>query len=124
MEDNDTNYIDPQIERMKYKNILIILIIIFFIVIKICSHQIKFQDFLNFKPISISYKQIYDIKEYLIFFAIIIPISCFLWKSNIKWAKEQINLMEEKEEEKKRLKMIKRQEEFENKMRVVHFKDE
>ena len=124
MEDNDTNYIDPQIERMKYKNILIILIIIFFIIIKICSRQIKLQDFLNFNPISISYQQIYDIKEYLIFFAIIIPISYFLWKSNIKWAQEQINLMEEKEEEKKRLKMVKRQEEFENKMRGVHFKDE
>ena len=109
---------------MKYKNILLILIILIFVFIKIYSHQIKFKDFLNFKPISISYQRIYEVKEYLIFFAIIIPISYFLWKSNLKWAQEQIDLMEGNEENKKKLKQQKRQEEFENKMRGIHFKEE
>lgn len=125
MENNNINdYEDPQIEQMKYKNILIILIIIIILFIKFFSNQIKFKDFLNFPSVSISLKQIYDIKEYLIFFAIIIPIAYFLWKSNIEWAKEQINLMEEREENKKRKEEEKRKEEFENKMRGIHFKDE
>ena len=125
MENNNINeYMDPQLEQMKYKNILMILIIIVILLIKYFSNQIKLKDFLNFSPITIDFQQIYNIKEYLIFFAIIIPISYFLWKSNIKWTQEQIALMEEKEEIKKRIKEEKRKEEFENKMRGIHFKDE
>ena len=126
MENNNNlnEYEDPQIEKMKYKNILLMLIILFFVMIKIYTNEIKLKDFLNFKPISISLQSIYEIKEYLIFFSIIIPITYFLWKSNIKWAQEQIDLMEEKEDNKKKIKEQKRQEEFENKMRGIHFKDE
>ena len=125
MENNNADYYeDPQLEQMKYKNILIIIIIVIFVIIKIYSNQIRFKDFMNFKPISIDFQRIYEIKEYLIFFAIIIPVSYCLWKSNLEWTKEQIDLMEEKEENKKKLKEQKRQEEFENKMRGIHFKDE
>ena len=126
MENNNNlnEYEDPQIEKMKYKNILLMLIILFFVMIKIYTNEIKLKDFLNFKPISISLQSIYEIKEYLIFFSIIIPITYFLWKSNIKWAQEQIDLMEEKEDNKKKIKEQKRQEEFENKMRGIHFKYE
>ena len=116
------NYEDPQMEKMKYKNILILLIIIIFVLIKLYSNQMKYKDFMKFKPITINFERIYEIKEYLIFFAIIIPISYFLWKSNIKWAQEQIELMEENEENKKIIKEEKRREEFENKMRGIHFK--
>ena len=124
MDNNNTNnFEDPQIEIMKYKNILIILIIIIFVLIKIYYKQINYKDFFNFKPISLNIERIFEIKEYLIFFAIIIPISYFLWKSNIKWAHEQIELMEKKEENKKNLEEEKRKEEFENKMRKIHFKD-
>ena len=125
MENNNINeYMDPQLEQMKYKNILMILIIIIIVLIKYFSNQIKIKDFLNFSSVTIDFQQIYNKKEYLIFFAIIIPISYFLWKSNLKWAKEQIILMEEKEEIKKRIKEEKRKEEFENKMRGIHFKEE
>ena len=118
------NYEDPQMEKMKYKNILILLIIIIFVLIKMYYKQINYKDFLNYKPISISFERIYEIKEYLIFFAIIVPISYLLWKSNIKWAQEQIELMEKNEENKKNIKEQKRREEFENKMRGIHFKDD
>ena len=125
MENNNINeYMDPQIEQMKYKNILIILIIIVVVVVKIFKNQLKLKDFFNFSSISIDLKQIYDIKEYLIFFAIIIPISYFLWKSNLKWEQEQIDLMEKKEEINKRKEIEKRKEEFEVKMRGIHFKEE
>ena len=121
---NVDNYEDPQMEKMKYKNILILLIIIIFVLIKLYSNQIKYKDFMKFKPITINFERIYEIKEYLIFFAIIIPISYFLWKSNIKWAQEQIDLMEQKIENQKKLEEDKRKEEFENKMRGIHFKNE
>ena len=124
MDNNINNYEDPLFEKMKYKNYLIALIIIFYVIVKVYSNNIKFKDFLNFSPITIDLQRINEIKEYLIFFAIIIPISYFLWKSNIKWTQEQIELMEEKEEQKRKLKEEKRQEEFENKMRGIHFKDE
>ena len=125
MENNNINeYMDPQLGQMKYKNILMILIIIIIVLIKYFSNQIKIKDFLNFSSVTIDIPQIYNIKEYLIFFAIIIPISYFLWKSNLKWAQEQIVIMEEKEEIKKRIKEEKRKEEFENKMRGIHFKEE
>ena len=124
MENNNINNYeeDPQIEKMKYKNILMLLLIFVFVIIKLCSHQIQIKDFFRFYPINISFQWLYEIKEYLIFFAIIIPVSYFLWKSNMKWAQEQIDLMEEKEEKKKKEKELKRQEEFENKMRGIHFK--
>ena len=124
MDNNNNNYEDPQLEKMKYKNILIALLIIFYVIVKIFSNKIKFKDFLNFSPIILNLERINEIKEYLIFFAIIIPISYFLWKSNKKWAQEQIELMEGKEEHKKKLKEEKRQEEFENKMRGIHFKQD
>ncbi len=117
-------YEDPQVEKMKYKNMLLVLVIISFLAIKISSNQIKFKDILKLTPITISFQRIYEIKEYLIFFAIIIPISYFLWKSNKEWAQKQVELMEEREEMKKKIKEEKRQEEFENKMRGIHFKDE
>ena len=117
-------YEDPQIEKMKYKNMLLVLVIVSFLAIKISSHQIKFKDILKLTPITISFQRIYEIKEYLIFFAIIIPISYFLWKSNKEWAQRQIELMEEREEMKKKIKEEKRQEEFGNKMRGIYFKDE
>ena len=117
-------YEDPQVEKMKYKNMLLVLVIVSFLAIKISSHQIKFKDILKLTPITISFQRIYEIKEYLIFFAIIIPISYFLWKSNKEWAQKQVELMEEREEMKKKIKEEKRQEEFENKMRGIHFKDE
>ena len=116
--------IDPQVEQIKYKNILIVLIIMIFLVYKIFSNQIKFKDFLNFPSLSINYQQISGIKEYLIFFAVIIPIAYLLWKSNLKWAQEQIEIMEENEEKKKITEDEKRKEEFENKMRGIHFKNE
>ena len=125
MENKNIDYYeDPQVEKMKYKNMLLVLVIITFLVIKISSHQIKFKDILKLAPISISFQRIYEIKEYLIFFAIIIPISYFLWKSNKEWAQKEIEMMEEREEMKKKIKEEKRQEEFENKMRGIHFKDE
>ena len=124
MKNNNINeFQDPQVEQIKYKNIMIILIIIIFVSIKIFSNKIKFKDFFNFSSISFDIKQIYDIKDYLIFFAIIIPITYLLWKSNIKWAKEQIDILEKNEEKKKKLEEEKRKEEFENKMRGIHFKD-
>ena len=121
---NIDHYEDPQVEKMKYKNMLFVLVIIVFLAIKISSHQIKFKDILKLAPISISFQRIYEVKEYLIFFAIIIPISFFLWKSNKEWAQKEIEMMEEREEMKKKIKEEKRQEEFENKMRGIHFKDE
>ncbi len=125
MKNNNINeFQDPQVEQIKYKNIMIILIIIIFVSIKLFSNKIKFKDFFNFSSISFDIKQIYDIKDYLIFFAIIIPITYLLWKSNIKWAKEQIDIMEENKEKKKKLEEEKRKEEFENKMRGIHFKNE
>ena len=122
--DNNNESIDPQVEQIKYKNILIVLIIMIFLVYKIFSNQIKFKDFLNFPSLSINYQQISGIKEYLIFFAVIIPIAYLLWKSNLKWAQEQIEIMEENEEKKKITEDEKRKEEFENKMRGIHFKNE
>ncbi len=122
--DNINESIDPQVEQIKYKNILIVLIIMIFLVYKIFSNQIKFKDFLNFPSLSINYQQISGIKEYLIFFAVIIPIAYLLWKSNLKWAQEQIEIMEENEEKKKITEDEKRKEEFENKMRGIHFKNE
>ena len=122
--DNNNENIDPQVEQIKYKNILIVLIIMIFLVYKIFSNQIKFNDFLNFPSLSINYQQISGIKEYLIFFAVIIPIAYLLWKSNLKWAQEQIEIMEENEEKKKITEDEKRKEEFENKMRGIHFKNE
>ena len=122
--DNNNENIDPQVEQIKYKNILIVLIIMIFLVYKIFSNQIKFKDFLNFPSLSINYQQISGIKEYLIFFAVIIPIAYLLWKSNLKWAQEQIEIMEENEEKKKITEDEKRKEEFENKMRGIHFKNE
>ena len=124
MVNNNNEYVDPQIEQMKYKNILFILIIVIILLFKFFSNKITFKDFLNYPSFSINLQQIYDIKEYLIFFAIIIPIAYCLWKSNLNWAKEQINLMEEREEYKKKLEEEKRKEEFESKMRGIHFKDE
>ena len=118
------HYEDPQVEKMKYKNILLMLVILVFLAIKISSHQVKYKDILKLAPISISFQRIYEMKEYLIFFAIIIPISYFLWKSNKEWAQKEIEMMEEREEMKKKIKEEKRQEEFENKMRGIHFKDE
>ena len=122
--DNNNESIDQQVEQIKYKNILIVLIIMIFLVYKIFSNQIKFKDFLNFPSLSINYQQISGIKEYLIFFAVIIPIAYLLWKSNLKWAQEQIEIMEENEEKKKITEDEKRKEEFENKMRGIHFKNE
>ena len=124
MNNNDTNYEDPLVTKIKYKNILIIILILIYVIIKIYYNKINIKDFFNFKPISLSLERIDEIKEYLLFFAIIIPISYFLWKSNLKWAQEQIALMEENEEKKKKIKEQKRQEEFETKMRGIHFKDD
>ena len=104
--DNNNESIDPQVEQIKYKNILIVLIIMIFLVYKIFSNQIKFKDFLNFPSLSINYQQISGIKEYLIFFAVIIPIAYLLWKSNLKWAQEQIEIMEENEEKKNYIYLI------------------
>ena len=125
MENKNIDYYeDPQVEKMKYKNILLMLVILVFLAIKISSHQVKYKDILKLAPISISFQRIYEMKEYLIFFAIIIPISYFLWKSNKEWAQKEIEMMEEREEMKKKIKEEKRQEEFENKMKGIHFKDE
>ena len=121
---NINNNEDPQLEQMKYKNILIIIIILIFFIPKLFNKQIIFKDSFNFPSFKTFVKEIYEIKQYLIFFAIIIPIAYFLWKSNIKWAQEQIELMEQKIENKKRLEEDKRKEEFENKMRGIHFKNE
>ena len=109
---------------MKYKNILIILIIIFVVIVKILKKQLKLKHFFNFSPVSISFKQIYDIKEYLVFFIIIIPLSYFLMKSNMQWEQEQVDLMEKREEINKRNEIEKRKQEFEIKMRGIHFKEE
>ena len=121
---NINESVDPQLEQMKYKNILIVIIILLFFLPKLFSKQIKFKDFLNFPSFKTCFKELYEIKQYLIFFAIIIPITYFLWKSNIKWAQEQIDLMERKLENKRKLEEDKRKEEFEKKMRGIHFKSE
>ena len=115
---------DPLLEKMKYKIILIIIVIFAFVIIKLVSNQIEFKDFIDFKPISINFKRLFELKEYIIFFSLLIPISLYLRKSNIEWAKEQIEEMEKKEEEKKKEEIEKRKDEFENKMRGVHFHDE
>ena len=124
----ENNYInnneDFQLEKMKYKNILIIIIILIFFIPKLFSKQIIFKDFFNFPSFKTCFKEIIEIKQYLIFFGIIIPIAYFLWKSNIKWAQEQIDLMEQKIENQKKLDEDKRKEEFENKMRGIHFKND
>ena len=86
--------------------------------------QISFKDIFNFSSFKKIIEEIYMIKHYLIFFAIIIPITYFLWKSNLKWEEEQIDLMEQNIENKKKLEEEKRKEEFENKMRGTHFKNE
>ena len=123
-QNNINNYEDPQVEKVKYTNILLVLVIGIFIVIKLYSHQIQIKDFFKLNISSINYEVIYELKGYIILFIIIIPLSYFLWKSNIKWAQEQIEIMEQKEEEKKKLKQEQRKEEFENKMRGIHFKDD
>ena len=121
---NINENVDPQLEQMKYKNILIVIIILVFFLPKLFSKQLKFKDFFNFPSFKECLKELYKIKQYLIFFAIIIPIAYFLWKSNIKWAQEQIDLMEQKLENKRKLEEDKRKEEFEKKMRGIHFKNE
>ena len=84
--------------------------------------QISLKDIFDFS--SKIFEEIYEIKQYLIFFAIIIPITYFLWKSNLKWEEEQIDIMERNIENKKKSEEEKRKEEFENKMRGIHFKNE
>ena len=86
--------------------------------------QISFKDIFDFSSFKKIFEEIYKIKQYLIFFAIIIPITYFLWKSNSKWEEEQIDIMERNIENKKKSEEEKRKEEFENKMRGIHFKNE
>ena len=122
--ENNNSCEDPLLEKMKYKIVLIIIVIFACVIVKLITNEVEIKDFFDFKPISMSFKRIFELKEYIIFFSLLIPISLYLRKSNIDWAQEQIGLMEKKAEEKKKEEIEKRKDEFENKMRNVHFHDE
>ena len=63
-------------------------------------------------------------KNYLLFFAIIIPLCYFLTKSNNEWLSSEIDKFVDKEEQKEKEEAEKKQLEFEQKVRGVHFKSE
>ena len=101
-----------------------IFLIIFIVVFnKINSGEISWEDFTKFNY-NLNFKRLYEIKEYIIFFVIMIPLCYYTSKSNNEWARKELEKFEEKERLKEKEKEEKRQEEFERKMRGIHFKED
>ena len=114
-------------KKLKIKILLSIIIISIVVIIYFYNNNISFSDFNYFSfefDINDILNRIYELKEYILFFIIIIPSCYFLRKSNSEWEKIQIEKFEKNEEIKKKEKEEKRQEEFENKMRGIHFKED
>ena len=110
-------------KRILIKIGFIFLIIIVVVFNKINSGQISWEDFTKYNY-NFNFKRLYDIKEYIIFLLIMIPLCYYTSKSNNEWVRKELEKFEEKERLKEKEKEEKRQEEFERKMRGIHFKED
>jgi preprotein translocase subunit SecG len=110
-------------KRIFIKIGLIFLIIVIVIFNKINSGELSWEDFTKYNY-SFSLKRLNEIKGYILFFVIMITLCYFTSKANNEWARKELEKFEERERQKEKEKEEKRQEEFERKMRGIHFKED
>lgn len=112
-------------EEMKhnvfFKFGLIAIVIAIVLISSLIRGRIQFKDFLYFNY-SFSLSELWDSKEYIILFIVIIPLSVYFYISNRNWEREAFAKYIEEEEKKEKAEDQKKKEEFEEKMRSVHFK--
>ena len=117
------NIEEEQKSKVKFKFLLIFLVMFMIVISKLSKNEITIDDFYRFS-FNLSFQRLYEVKNYLLFFAIIIPLCYFLTKSNNEWLSSEIDKFVDKEEQKEKEEAEKKQLEFEQKMRGVHFKSE
>lgn len=119
----EINIEEEQKSNVKFKFFLIFLVMFMIVISKLSKNEITIDDFYRFS-FNLSFQRLYEVKNYLLFFAIIIPLCYFLTKSNNEWLSSEIDKFVDKEEQKEKEETEKKQLEFEQKMRGVHFKSE
>ena len=119
----EINIEEEQKRNVKFKFFLIFLVMFMIVISKLSKNEITIDDFYRFS-FNLSFHRLYEVKNYLLFFAIIIPLCYFLTKSNNEWLSSEIDKFIDKEEQKEKEEAEKKQLEFEQKMRGVHFKSE
>ena len=80
--------------KLKFKILLSIIFITIVILYNFYNNYISLSDFKFYKfdfNKNDLLNRIYELKEYILFFIIIIPSCYFLRKSNIEWEKKEIN---------------------------------
>lgn len=120
---SEINIEEEQKSNVKFKFFLIFLVMFMIVISKLSKNEITIDDFYLFS-FNLSFQRLYEVKNYLLFFAIIIPLCYFLTKSNNEWLSSEIDKFVDKEEQKEKEEAEKKQLEFEQKMRGVHFKSE
>ena len=111
-------------EKLNSKIISMFILIVAFVSYKICKNEVRISDFFNYKSAAFfpSFSRLYELRNYLLFFLLMLPLSYFLWKSNLEWIQVEIEKYDNDCERKRKEKEEKRQEEFERKMREIYFK--